>query len=130
MNKNYIHTIEVPFHDTDMAGVVHFTNLLRYVEMAEHAAMESVTVPAMSREGGFPKVHVECDYVAPVRYRDEVDIVMTLEHISKGALRWSFKMTVLGEAVAHGKIITAHVTATGHPDFIPEQWGNRLDALR
>ena len=130
MSKTFKHIIEVPFHDTDMAGVVHFTNLLRYVEMAEHVAMESVSVPPMSREGGFPKVHIECDYTAPVRFRDEVEIELTLEHISKGALRWLFKLSVRGNTVAQGKIITAHVSATGHADFIPEQWGNRLDALR
>ncbi len=130
MSKVYKHTVEVPFHDTDMAGVVHFTNLLRYVEMAEHAAMESVSVPPMSQNGGFPKVHVECDYSAPVRFRDQVEVEMSLERISKGSLSWAFKLCVRGQKVAQGKIVTAHVTAQGHPDYIPEAWRNSLDALR
>ncbi len=42
-----------------MAGVVHFTNLLTYVEEAEHAALISVGIKPISNEGGFPKVKVE-----------------------------------------------------------------------
>ena len=34
---HFSHQRRVEFSDTDMAGIVHFANYLRYVESAEHA---------------------------------------------------------------------------------------------
>ena len=40
----YTHTIkkQIAFSETDMAGIVHFSNFFRFMEMAEHAFLRSM----------------------------------------------------------------------------------------
>ena len=71
-------TRRVEFADTDMAGMLHFTNFFRYMEEAEHAFYRSlgfsVHVPMCQGSIGWPRVHAACDYVKPLRFEDEVEI--------------------------------------------------------
>ena len=65
----------VEFAETDMAGIMHFANYFRYMEVVEHAFFRSLglSVHQSSVEGmnGFARVHASCDYHAPLRYQDE-----------------------------------------------------------
>ena len=51
----------VEFSETDMAGIVHFSNFFRYMETAEHAFYRSlgfsVTLNDFDPPLGFPRVH-------------------------------------------------------------------------
>ena len=127
--NGYKHRIVVPFQDTDMAGVVHYTKLLGYVEQAEHAALESVDVPVISSKGGFPKVHIECDYRAPVRFGDEVDVVITLREISDKSLHWGYLLELGGRSLAGGTMVTAMVDIEGKPKVIPLDYRDKLRLL-
>jgi acyl-CoA thioester hydrolase len=42
MASRYIHRRRVLFHETDMAGIVHFSNFFKYMEEAEHSFMRSL----------------------------------------------------------------------------------------
>ena len=52
----------VEFADTDLAGIVHFANFLRYVESAEHAFFRSLGFSIHSSDGsrheGWPRIEV------------------------------------------------------------------------
>ena len=61
--KTYLYKHCIPFQDTDMAGVVHYTKILGYAELAEHAYLADLGIEVISNKGGLPKVHVECDYL-------------------------------------------------------------------
>ena len=57
----------VEFHDTDMAGIVHFSNFFRYMEFAEVEFLRSkgLSVAWVELNGeriGFPRVSAACDY--------------------------------------------------------------------
>lgn len=71
-------TRHVEFAETDMAGIMHFANYFRYMEAVEHAFFRSLglSVHETTAEGmnGFARVHASCDYLAPLRYQDEVEI--------------------------------------------------------
>ena len=66
----------VAFVDTDMAGLVHFTNILRYMEESEYAFLRSVglSVTMTDERGryGFPRLSVNCNYLKPARFEDEL----------------------------------------------------------
>ncbi len=68
----------IEFPDTDMAGVVYFTNYLKYMEAAEHAFFQSLGVSVFGdvdgKRYGWPRVHVACRYLAPLRFEDEARI--------------------------------------------------------
>jgi len=72
------HHRRVEFFETDMAGIVHFSNYLRYMEMAEHDFLRSlghsVNGPIGGRHIGWPRVHASCDYRAPLRFEDDVEV--------------------------------------------------------
>lgn len=117
----------VQFVDTDQAGVVHFTTILRYVEEAEHAMMQDVVgVAPMSQSGGFPKVRVVCDYQAPIRFGEQVEVELKIDHIGKTSLQWAFSMFVEGRQVAQGEWVTVYLDAEGKKIEISEAMREKL----
>ena len=71
-------TRRVEFADTDMAGIMHFSNYFRYMESIEHEFFRSLglSVHQSSPTGmvGYARVSASCDYRAPLRYQDVVEI--------------------------------------------------------
>ncbi|MFD2157579.1 acyl-CoA thioesterase [Rubritalea tangerina] len=118
----------VNFADTDLAGIVHFSKILGYVEEAEHAAMLSIGVAPASESGGFPKVHVECDYRSPLRFGDVASIEMVIEKVGESSVTWTFSITLDGKLVATGKVITVYVTSMGAGSVIPDVYREALSA--
>ena len=75
----YRTTITIPFHDTDMAGIVHFSNFLRYCERVEHEFLSAHNIPVISATTGWPRVSCNIDYRAPLRLHDELIIELFCE---------------------------------------------------
>ena len=77
----------VEFADTDMAGIMHFSNFFRYMEMAEHAFYRSLGVSAHvagpNRTVGWPRIMAHCDYQHPLRFEDEVEVHLRVRSKSK-----------------------------------------------
>src|SRR3954469_7301250 len=70
---------KVEYADTDMSGIVHFSRFLVFMENAEHAFLKAVGPgvqwrDAEGREIGWPRVAVSCEYLAPARFGDELEI--------------------------------------------------------
>ena len=78
MAHEFTTTRRVEFSETDMAGIVHFSNYFRYLESAEHEFFRSLglDIHTSTPDGmyGWARVHASCDYMAPLRYNDEVEI--------------------------------------------------------
>ena len=83
----YTHTIkkQIAFSETDMAGIVHFSNFFRFMEMAEHAFLRSMGLSVhYNVEGqckGWARVHAECDYWSPLHFEEEVEIQLFVREI-------------------------------------------------
>ena len=105
-------TRRVEFSETDMAGIMHFSNFFRFMETAEGAFFRSLGYSvALSRNGlavGLPRVHAECDYFAPLRFEDEVLVHLLVEKKGTRSLTYQFRFfQVKGNArqpVARGKL--------------------------
>jgi YbgC/YbaW family acyl-CoA thioester hydrolase len=72
----HVERMRVNWVDTDASGLIHYTAALRYFEVAEHALMRKLFARAdgtAERTFMLPRVHVEADYRAPLRYPDEFD---------------------------------------------------------
>ena len=78
MTYEFTTTRTVEFADTDMAGIMHFSNYFRYMESTEHEFFRSLglSVHQSSSAGmiGWARVSAACDYRAPLRYEDVVEI--------------------------------------------------------
>ena len=108
MSQPFRITRRVEFGDTDMAGIAHFANFFRYMEVAEtdFLASRGLTVAweAGGQRYGFPRVSVGCDFKRPVRFRDVMEIAVTVEEVGRKSVRYRFDFTHEGKDVAVGRI--------------------------
>jgi acyl-CoA thioester hydrolase len=111
-------TRRVEFSETDLAGIMHFSNFFRFMESAEHAFFRSLGFSvARSRNGlevCLPRVHAECDYTVPLRFEDEVQVRLLVERKGRGSLTYQFRFCRLNgssqeEEVARGRLTVACV---------------------
>ena len=67
----------VEFNETDMAGIVHFSNFFRYMESVEHAFFRHLGLsiaPGGPDAVGWPRVQTSCDFRRPIRFEDTVEV--------------------------------------------------------
>jgi len=131
-------TRRVEFAETDMAGIVHFSNFFRYMENAEHAFYRSlggcVIMNELDPPLGFPRVHAECDYRRPIRFEDNLEIHLLVRDKRAKVLSYLFKFRKLtengpSEEVARGiltVVCVAHnrdgsMNSAPIPDFLANQ---------
>jgi YbgC/YbaW family acyl-CoA thioester hydrolase len=108
----------VEFSDTDMAGIMHFSNFFRFMETAEHGFYRSLGFSVVEAEMlprlGWPRVHASCDYHRPLRFEDLVEIHLLVEEKRSKAIRFQFRFSkVQGterEEVARGHLTIVCVT--------------------
>ncbi|MCP3914667.1 MAG: acyl-CoA thioesterase [bacterium] len=98
----------VEFVDTDMAGIMHFSNFFRFMESTEHAFFRSLGEPlhtnADGRMRGWARVHAECDYSAPLRYQDVVEVHLLVREKRPSALSYVFVFRTQDREVARGAL--------------------------
>ena len=125
----------VEFSDTDMAGIMHFSNFFRFMETAEHAFFRSLGFSVMMDQLqppiGWPRVHAECDYKKPLRFEDEVEVRLAVKEKRSKTISYQFRFRKVGEATeaARGLLTVVCVTwdkkgqisACGIPDFIAKK---------
>ena len=88
----------VEFIETDMAGIVHYSNFFRYMEFAETAFIRSLGFSLWTQVDppiGWPRVHVECDFKSPLRFEDEVEIHLLVAGIKARSLSYAFRLRKL-----------------------------------
>jgi acyl-CoA thioester hydrolase len=107
----------VEFSETDMAGIMHFSNFFRFMEAAEHAFFRSLGSSVARAAFGpgpcLPRVHAECDYAIPLRFEDEVQVRLLVERKGRRSLTYQFRFSRLNgletEEVARGRLTVASV---------------------
>jgi YbgC/YbaW family acyl-CoA thioester hydrolase len=89
----------VEFSETDMAGIVHFSNFFRYMETAEHGFYRSLGHSVMLSQFdpplGFPRVHASCDYKKPLRFEDEFEIHLLVKEKRSRVLAYLMRFSKL-----------------------------------
>lgn len=107
MVSRYRYARRVQFAETDLAGMVHFSWYLRYVEEAEHAMWRSagLTIHDPDAPYGFPRVAFSIDYRAPLHFEDEFEVDIRIEAMSEKTIRYA-------AALRRGDTIVATSTHT------------------
>ena len=127
----------VEFSDTDMAGIMHFTNFFRFMEAAEHAFFRSLGLsihPDDPNAVHWPRVHAGMDFSYPLRFEDSVEVQLLVREKRERSLVYSFIFRkVSGELqheVARGTLAvacvkrdnaTAKMQAVSIPDAIADK---------
>ena len=86
----------IRFGDIDHAGIAFYPALLRLC----HDAFEDAWAHGMGRpyQGvcddehlGFPAVHIDADFSAPLRYGNEVEVVVAITRIGTKSVTWRYQ---------------------------------------
>ncbi len=105
----------VEFSETDMAGLVHYSNFFRYMETAEHGFYRALGFSVAARKPpiGWPRVHASCDYFKPLRFEDRVEIHLLVREIKTKTITYDIRFRKLNavpvEEVARGRLIVVCV---------------------
>lgn len=129
----------VEFSETDMVGIVHYSNFFRYMETAEHAFFRSIGYSIVSNQTnppvGWPRVHASCDFRQPLRFEDEVEVHMLVTEKKSKSLTYEFRFRRLNASpvveVARGKLTVVCVTcdASGKMSAatIPQEIADKIE---
>jgi acyl-CoA thioester hydrolase len=132
-------TRRVEFSDTDMAGIMHYSNFFRFMETAEHAFFRSLGFSIVTRQVdppvGWPRVKASCQFKQPLHFEDEVEVHMLVREKKSKALTYDFRFRKLNVdppvEVAHGSLTVVCVTrdATGNMSAatIPRSIADRIE---
>lgn len=109
MPSPFTTTRRVEFGDTDMAGIMHFSNFFRFMEVAETDFLHSrgLSVSWFDEDGrklGFPRVSAACDYSKPARFEDVLTITVAVEKVGRKSVSYRFDFSRDGEPIASGRM--------------------------
>lgn len=102
MNHRFIYRRRVEFADTDVAGIMHFANFFRFMEVTEHAFYrelgfsvhpfnDEVSDTEDSPKVGWPRVHASADYRMPLKFEEEVEVELLIEEIRSKTICYYFQ---------------------------------------
>ena len=96
MPYEHTSTRRIEFSETDMAGLVHFSNFFKYMETAERDFFEAAGVDlirtAPGELVGWPRARAECKFSAPLRFGDTIDIHLAVKSVKDRAIDYQFRI--------------------------------------
>ena len=100
----------IQFAETDLAGIAHFANFFRWMEEAEHAYFRSVGLSVRTEyqemEIGWPRVNTSCEFFAPARFEDQLQISVRIVKMGEKSICWEIEFSRDGTRLALGKATT------------------------
>jgi acyl-CoA thioester hydrolase len=103
----FLWTTRILFIDTDASGRIHYTALFRYFEAAELEFFRTTGVLHSHPGISFPRVHVECDYRAAIRFDDLVVFEVSVGRIGSRSVQLKFRVLVDEVEAAAGMVMIA-----------------------
>ncbi|HEY8232956.1 MAG TPA: thioesterase family protein [Vicinamibacteria bacterium] len=105
-------TRRVQFHETDAAGVVHFSRYFVYVEEAEHGLWRSAGLSIHPRQAdvGWPRVHASFDYHRALRFEDEFEAWIRIVAIDEKTISYVCTLSRGDTRIATGRLTIACAT--------------------
>lgn len=134
----FISQRRIPFSQTDMAGIVHFSNYYKWMEEVEHDFFRSLGLSIMQRQPdgtyiGWPRVNAICHFQAPVHYDEIIESRLTVERVGAKSLTFYLEFWRDETRVAWGRMKSAccicRVDGTLTSILIPDDYRSRLEEL-
>ena len=94
----------VQFSETDVAGIVHFSNFFRYFEDAEHELWRQAGLSIHPEKSpiGWPRVAASCEFHRPLKFEQEFEISVRISEMTKRTISYAGEITSNGEQIATG----------------------------
>lgn len=81
--------IEVRYYETDLMGIVHHSNYIRYFEYARVKVLDEVGLPMTEVEKSgimMPVINVNINYKLPAKFGDVLKVVTLIKELPKAKL--------------------------------------------
>lgn len=114
-------TIAVRYAETDQMRFVYHANHLVYFEVARTEALARLGLPYAALESrgvAIPVLSVQCDYLAPARYGDDLVVLTVARMLDRVRMRFDYEIrrsSPDGELVSRGHSIHACMDPSGRP---------------
>jgi len=117
-NSSFYITRRVEFHETDAAGLMHFSNYYRWMEVCEHEwfRTKNLQIIGSIKEGsryGWPRREASCSFMRALRLGDLVRVSAIIKKINDTSLNFNFVFekdrSGKWTKVAEGYMTTIHV---------------------
>lgn len=124
----------VRFVETDMMGVVHHSNHFRWFEMGRVEFLRQAGIELLDLMGDgivFPISDVECKYLIPARFDDEIVIEAQLPELSRVKLVFHYRILRprTEEVLAVGRTISVFTNREGRIIRLPQTYMERLESF-
>ncbi len=118
-------TFRVHWVDTDIAGVMHFSNFFRYFEACEEEFFRSLSLPLTQIRDRYgvmlPRVEAHCQYKAACRFDDVIEVTMEVREVAEKTITYDFQVIRLadGKLAAKGYVKCIAVSSKWKPVPLP-----------
>ncbi len=132
MHTAFKTTRRVQFHETDAAGIAHFSSFFKYMEEAEHEMVRHCGLRVFHETEddtiSWPRVSASCNYRSPVRFEQILEIEVRIVERSRRSVTYGFCFKLDGRRIAEGRMtsVCCRMTDSGPraieiPDWIMEK---------
>ncbi|MGG7565330.1 tol-pal system-associated acyl-CoA thioesterase [Rhodovulum sp. DZ06] len=126
-------TTRVFYEDTDMAGIVYHANYLKFIERARSDALREAGIDQNAmREDGLVFVvrSMECDWLAPARYEDLLEVTTTTETLKRASATLRQEVLRGAKPLFRAAVLIACMGEGGGPRRIPDAAAAALGRMR
>lgn len=94
--------------------------MFRYFESAEIEFMRRLGISYTKFDYGFPRVHVDCDFLLAIVHDDPLEIEVFLTQLGRSSIRFEFRVLKEQRLAARGAVVIACMDkVTGRAISIP-----------
>ena len=100
MPNEFRYKRRVQFADTDLAGIVHFSNMFRYLDEAEHALWRDagLSIVQTGSDIGWPRLSAALEFRNPLRFEEEFEVWVRIAELKTRTIEYEFTL-VRGKSV-------------------------------
>ena len=123
-------THRVKFFDTDVMGVVHHSNYIRWFETGRVEFLRAIGIDLneMMRDGIlFPIIDIGAKFHAPAHFDDDLEIETTAEALTRAKMKFSYAIRKCGDEKILAEGSSTNVfTSGGKICRLPEKYSSQL----
>ena len=118
--------VRVRYAETDKMGVVYYANYLVWFEVGRTDLLRSTgwSYREMETEGfQLPVIDVQCQYRAPAKYDDEIEVRTTGGIVSPVRVQFDYQVVRAADdaVLATGRTVHAVLDRSGRPRRLPDR---------
>jgi acyl-CoA thioester hydrolase len=135
MASEFKYRRRVQFAETDLAGIVHFATMFRYLEEAEHAMWRAagLTIAGRGSDIGWPRLTAALEFRNPLRFEEEFEVWVRIAELKTRTIEYEFTIVRAQTVIAVGTMTSVCVrrqpNGTMKAVEIPAEIADKLEAF-